>query len=82
MVGGLYSNGNRNIQENLLKSTQKKNSNGCSIMMEQRLVVLVRGLRPMMFTFTFQNFDRIRDNKKGTRDCAYLMGLFINYGTD
>lgn len=51
-------------------------------MMEQRLVVLVRGLRPMMFTFTFQNFDRIRDNKKGTRDCAYLMGLFINYGTD
>lgn len=51
-------------------------------MMEQRLVVLVRGLRPMMFTFTFQNFDRIRDNKKGTGDCAYLMGLFINYGTD
>ena len=27
----------------------------------------------MMFTFTFQNFDRIRDNKKGTGDWAYLI---------
>jgi hypothetical protein len=72
------------MHENLLKSTQKKNSNGCSILdaTERRLVVLGRGLRPIMFTFTFQKFDRIRDNKNGTGDCAYLMGLFINYGTD